>query len=534
MTDVAIDTSYLRNRQTCEAEDVLIPLYDMQQAIEDWVDGLKYAMPKRVMSPATLLTIASGAVSVTQTYHLLRNAGGGSTGTLNNINAAADIDLVIFHLNGAGQTTTFAHNAGNLRFEDGRDYVMNDQNRVAIFYRNVFTDKWSALNRNTGSLWLTDSADATLSNDTLVATQSKLRLLPESGTADELRSITNPYGLDILVLATKNSGDTITLKHNAADLWLESGQDELLSDTNNELLLVRNPSTGKWTAPLMTERYAVVVSDAAGSSMAGNTLQVNDSQIVLETAPNPDILALSYTPRKLQRRWVIDQAAGGTNFASLGATFTTTGSATANDARADTDAIKITQAAVANSYASRRSGSGIFQWRWNPVFEIAFNARDISETFAFGIPLGSPLPIFAGLMSGTPTFTTSVDAGTNQTRFTINWTGVSGVVFGFYESSNFSVFVLQNGTILANSPSTNGPAPTHTLYNAVRVYAAINSNQVYAGISWAYNSLSDRRVLVSATPGALATTGLDLYVGAGHPTAGTTWLRVSRLYGEQG
>lgn len=528
MTDVAIDTSYLRNRQTCEAEDVLIPLYDMQQAIEDWVDGVRYAMPKRVLSPSTLLTIASGAVSVTQTYHLLRNAGGASTGTLNNINAAADIDLVIFHLNGAGQTTTFAHNAGNLRFEDGRDYVMNDQNRVAIFYRNLLTDKWSALNRNTGSLWLTDSADATLSNDTLVATQSKLRLLPESGTADELRSITNPYGLDILLLSTKNSGDTITLKHNAADLWLESAQDELLSDTNSELLLVRNPSTGKWTAPLMTERYAVVVSDAAGSSMAGNALQVNDSQVELETAPNPDVYSLLYVPRKLQRRWVIDQAIGGTSFGSQGATFTTTSSATANAATAETDAVRITQAAVASGYGSRRSGSTIFQWRWSPVFEASFYTRDISSLYPSGIELESDLPHFAGLMAGTPTFTTSTN-GFGQTIFTISWTGVSGIIFNLVYAQKIKLRVLQNGSILGSSASYTISSLEKALIK-LRAAVYLPTNTVYAQVE---HGSQRHRFSLAVNPVALSTTGLDLYVGAGHPTASTNWIALRHLYGEQ-
>ncbi len=497
MTTLAPDTTYLVDDQIANALDFLIPLYDLKTDAEGVIDGV-HPFLKTVLVAPTAITISGGVLTVTQTRHKVVNQGGAGTDDVDTITGT--MDVLVLQQNSPGQTIIFKHNTGNLLFEDNRDFKITDQNPVAIFHREPTSGKWSSVNRNTGNLWLIDSVDATIASDTLDATQTRLWVLPESGVADDLSSINNPNNLDVLLLVIKNSGDFITVKHNTGNIWLESEQDETLTGQNRILALYWNDVTSKWTAPMYSGKYSVAVSDPLSKAVQGSTFLVNPETIYLNSTPTPDVHELNGFSRLIKRRFIVDQVSEGTTFSSFGATFTTTGSSSANNALAESNFIRIIQPASPNTSAIRRSGSGIFQYRWSPYCE--FVISDI------------PYHPMVGLMTGTPAVT-----GPGNYSFT----GVSGIFFRFHTSNATTLQVYENGVNLASINVTTPPLPT-VCYARIGVDAATNT--IYADVN-------GKKVSLVVSPTTLATVGMDLIVLAGSDLASNQRISVSRMFGEQ-
>lgn len=498
MTTLAPDMTYLADDQIANALDFLLPLFDLKGDAEGMIDG-EHPFLKTVLVAPTAVTIAGGVLTVTQTRHKVVNEGGAGTDNVDTITGT--MDVLMLQQNSPGQTIVFKHNTGNLLFEDNRDFKISDQNPVAIFHREPTSGKWSSINRNTGSLWLTDSVNATITSDALDATQSRLWVLPESGTADDLATINNPNNLDVLLLVIKNSGDFITVKHNTGNIWLESGQDETLTGQNRILALYWNDVTGKWTAPMYSDRYSVAVSDPLTASAQAHTFQTNPKTFHINTYPTPDVYELNGFSRLIKRRFVVDQVSEGTTFSSFGGTFNTTGSSSVNNALAESNFIRINQPASSNSFAIRRSASSIFQYRWSPYCEFVIADATVNPFF--------------GLMAGTPTIT-----GPGSYSFT----GVSGVFFLVTGGSVITLRAFENGTSLANFSVMTAPLPT-VCYARLGIDAASNT---------IYGEVNGKKVSVVISPSTLTTVGMDLVVMSGTDTPSTNRISVSRMYGEQG
>ena len=79
---------------------------------------------------ATTLTIISGAITVTQSYHLVDTEGGAATDDLGTINGGAAGDLVYLKAADGTHTVVLKHGTGNIVTSDGGDCSLNDANKV--------------------------------------------------------------------------------------------------------------------------------------------------------------------------------------------------------------------------------------------------------------------------------------------------------------------------------------------------------------------------------------------------------------------
>lgn len=504
MTTIPVTTTGIQPGQPLLSAPVRQALTDLKMGVEQAIDG-GYPFLKTVYIASTTVTVSSGVLLVTQSRHKVQNEGALPTDEINTITGT--FDVLLLQLASGGQTTTFKHNTGNLYFEDGRDFVLNDQNRVAVFVRNPTTGKYTSVNRNTGNLWLTDSIDATISSGSITPSQTKLRLLPESGTADDLATIINSAGLDMVVLSVKTVGHTITVKHNTGNIYFDNGLDLVMDDQNQMLVLFWNDWVGRWVGITAFTAGQLQYTDYIGGSGAFNQLEFPPK---IQTDLGSGLVRLDVLPRFIRRRMFWDEVSVGTTFATFGMTVNSTGTASALT-EAETAYIRLQSTASIGQYAARRSTGSIFQYRWSPCM----------EAYIQGVTNGAALdnePFFVGFITGSPV----VAAGP-----TITYTGVSGIWIKPYQSG---------GTTYAGQVYSAGTKIAQTLFGAVapgsdftlfRIWVNAADDEVVFEVN------GERSDPLSVTPGALSTVGLDLLAARATPAASAVTIDIGRIYGEQ-
>lgn len=77
---------------------------------------------------STELTIASGIVTATKSYHKIDTEGDAATDDLNTINGGSTGRIVIFTSANSARDTTFKHATGNLRLSQGNDFTLDNIN----------------------------------------------------------------------------------------------------------------------------------------------------------------------------------------------------------------------------------------------------------------------------------------------------------------------------------------------------------------------------------------------------------------------
>ena len=108
---------------------------------------------------ATTLTIASGAVTKTQSYHSIDTEGAAATDDLDTINGGTAGDLIYLKAADGTHTVVLKHGTGNIVTPDGNDYSLDDANKaVALIYDSAGT--WhlvgSAGGGGSQTPWLSD------------------------------------------------------------------------------------------------------------------------------------------------------------------------------------------------------------------------------------------------------------------------------------------------------------------------------------------------------------------------------------------
>jgi hypothetical protein len=107
----------------------------------------------------TALTIASGAVTVTRTRHLVDTEASAATDDLDTISGGVEGDLLILQSVNAGRVVTVKHNTGNLYLFGGQDIALsNPQQALALMWDGT---RWCQLASPQGSIALREETDST-------------------------------------------------------------------------------------------------------------------------------------------------------------------------------------------------------------------------------------------------------------------------------------------------------------------------------------------------------------------------------------
>lgn len=129
-----------------------------------------------VLKDATELTIASGAITVTQPYHSVDTEGDAASDDLDTITAAVGVgEIIVLVANNTGRTVVIKHNTGNVKLADATDFSLDDTEKSITLLKQ--TGNWIEIARGKGAVtptfkWapvqapiVTDSAAAATSNN---------------------------------------------------------------------------------------------------------------------------------------------------------------------------------------------------------------------------------------------------------------------------------------------------------------------------------------------------------------------------------
>lgn len=100
---------------------------------------------------ATILTISSGVVTITQGYHFIES-GSGTTDNLTTINGGVAEQILTIQAD-SGDTITVKHGTGNVFLNGGADFVLSGHKTLALFYDGA---NWSDIGAN-GSVSASDA-----------------------------------------------------------------------------------------------------------------------------------------------------------------------------------------------------------------------------------------------------------------------------------------------------------------------------------------------------------------------------------------
>lgn len=377
--------------------------------------GSTYAFTKTLLAPTSLVTVdASNNLTVSTNRH---RVAAGTTSQINKITGTTDFLVLYFW----GTPVTFKHNVvgGNLAFESGLDYTLNSANQVVVFWRNPDTGKYLSINRNTLTV-LDFAADVDASVNvgtfTVSATQTRLRLVPSSGTSATIRTISNPSGLDMIFLTPKTAGHTFTLEHNTGNFYSDNGQNITLNSQDQILVLIWNEVVSKWTnvaGSVFSAVASLTYTDSLGTSDTFSTLDLPRHSF----SESGGVLRLFAMPRPSRRRAFWTQCAGTTTLQGLG-NWATVAASSSVVSDPDSQYLRLNSTAVLGNFCTVYSVDAIIQYRWNPTFECLVQ----------GLPAGTNLdnePLFLGGWNTPPV----VSAGPS-----ISYTGVHGIWIKPYQS----------------------------------------------------------------------------------------------------
>lgn len=94
----------------------------------------------------TELTISTGAVTATQSFHTIDTEADGATDNLDTISGGSEGDILIFRPNNAGRTVVAKHGSGNLNLSGGADFTMDeDDDWLMLLYDGT---NWQEISRS--------------------------------------------------------------------------------------------------------------------------------------------------------------------------------------------------------------------------------------------------------------------------------------------------------------------------------------------------------------------------------------------------
>lgn len=122
--------------QTSAASTDVIPIADSStgQLKKITAANLKSSAGSVNFPTSTELTIATGAVTVTQSIHSIDTESDAASDDLDTINFPSNVDLLLLTAANAARTVTLKNSTGNILTATGRDHAIPDNGFVLLYY----------------------------------------------------------------------------------------------------------------------------------------------------------------------------------------------------------------------------------------------------------------------------------------------------------------------------------------------------------------------------------------------------------------
>lgn len=180
-----------------------------------------------------------------------------------------------------------AGGSGQFSTMDSLDLTLDDTKKVAHFRYNAATTTWDEipfidkiqLNRLLG---MAEEVSLTIASGAVIPTATLVEVDCESGLTDDLDFLTQTWPIYFVILHTKDTGDTVTVRHNqtgSGKILLSDSANATLDSPNKFILLMRKGTTWEEVG-----RHGFSASGLQYSSKATNFTAAVGDQIYICTA----------------------------------------------------------------------------------------------------------------------------------------------------------------------------------------------------------------------------------------------------------
>jgi hypothetical protein len=295
---LTVDTSNIVDGQNIDAADVTTPISQLKTSLEDALNGIQAFDRQSFGAPEALTISALGVITVTKTNVVVDTFASASTDDLDTISGGANGRILYLRCASNSRNVVIRHGVGNIRTANGSNYVLNSTDLFVYLVHNgtnwlaVLTAQNQFL--NLGGFGPT----TTINGDAIARTRVMHFLVPESGTSDDLRTISGGVAGDVIVIApASGSTSVIRVRHKAlagGNIALSDQRDRWLVQQEDMLALLFNgsywcelskeaPSTGLLYQNSWFERASAATFESVGVAAgtnggAGALTNANDTE----------------------------------------------------------------------------------------------------------------------------------------------------------------------------------------------------------------------------------------------------------------
>lgn len=262
---------------------------DLDSAITDLLAGT-LGFDQLLLNNVAGLTIATGAVTLTNAYHDIDTEAAAASDNLDTINGLAEGKFAFINATDGAHTVVLTHNVGNVLTVTGQSISLDDTTKIAFVMHNgtnVIAMQLGVDTIASGSQPdFGASATKTISAGVAaVGADKNLIIAAESGTADDLTEIT---GLTVgeRVTIRADAGDTITVKHNDGGATVKihlDGDADVILDQQNALdltlvatnVLVQSQVPTGLSFAILRDEKATTVDGGASVAASWNARDLN-------------------------------------------------------------------------------------------------------------------------------------------------------------------------------------------------------------------------------------------------------------------
>lgn len=224
--DLTIDTSAIVDTQTADASDVTTPFADVETHLENILNGVQQFDQLR-LNTVSEVTIATGAITISQSYHTVDTEADAATDDLDTISGGSAGDILYITTVNDARDVTLRHAVGNILTWDGSNLALDNTRKCAeLIYDGT---NWRVVSVIGGS----SGADTTLSN--LAAVAINTSLISDADSTDDLGS-TSTYWRNLYA-------DTAYLTEQSAPATPATGKAVLYPKTDGKIYFKNDGGT---------------------------------------------------------------------------------------------------------------------------------------------------------------------------------------------------------------------------------------------------------------------------------------------------
>lgn len=134
MVSLTITTSGLADGTQIDAADVLTPVNELKVHIENLLNGVQ-SFDQQKFTAASELTVASGAVTITQSYHRIDTESDDATDDLDTISGGSEGDILYIRAEDSSRSVVIRHiggGSGNIRTWTGASITLDESYKMVM------------------------------------------------------------------------------------------------------------------------------------------------------------------------------------------------------------------------------------------------------------------------------------------------------------------------------------------------------------------------------------------------------------------